>query len=234
MLHQLLSQAGTASGSTITVPDFNGFIVLFHGLHYDRSRFRGEKPFRHLELGLASLGYGVVVSDMTGDGSSQASYLQDQFDLDDTGANVLSDVLTYWETTVSAIQTDYPSLPILAAGISWGGLYALQVAGRASTLPDAVFVHVPATDPNFLTEFTGYGLASLGDFNEAGMTSAPNTPRVPTLISYATDDTRVGYTESETLATTVGADTIVYSSLGHNTTDATNRALFDWLKTISI
>ena len=92
----------------------------------------------------------------------------------------------------------------------------------------------PATDPNFLTEFTGYGLASLGDFNEAGMTSAPNTPRVPTLISYATDDTRVGYTESETLATTVGADTIVYSSLGHNTTDATNRALFDWLKTISI
>lgn len=223
MLVDLLALSnGSGQGSTLTAPNLNGFIVLFHGLNYSHNSFRSERIFNRLELGLANLGYGVRVSDMTGDGSGMASYLQTEFDNDDTGANVLSDVLSYWETEVADIQTSYPDIPVLAGGISWGGLYALQVAGRATTKPDGYFVHVPAADPNYLTEFTSYGLSSLSDFDEAAMTQ-------PGYISYSTDDTRVGYTAAETLKAAVGADGTVYTSLGHNTTADSNQAIFTWL-----
>lgn len=224
MLTDLLALSnGTGQGSTLTVPFLKGYIVLFHGLGYSYNTFRSEPIFNQLELGLASLGYGVRVSDMTGDGPSMASYLQTQFGADDTGANVLSAALTHWETQVADIQSLYPDVPLLAGGISWGGLYALQVAGRATTKPDGYFVHLPAADPNYLTEFTSYGLSSLSDFDEASMTQ-------PGYISYATDDTRVGYTTAETLKAAVGADGTVYTSLGHNTTAATNQAIFEWLR----
>lgn len=208
-----------------------GIVILIHGLNASASSFRAETIFRVLELQLAALGWAVYVPSITGDGSSQASTLQTSFNSNDSGSVELASVLSQWETWVTSARAaaSGTGLPVVAGGISWGGLYAIQIAGRATTLPDGLFVHVPASDPNFLTEFTSYGLSSLGDVRGPGLESSAGVPRVPTLLSYATDDTRVGYTTTATLATDIGADTQIYSSLGHTTNNAVVNALTGWV-----
>lgn len=228
----LVGAAASGLSAPPAVSVNKGIIILVHGLAASAASFRSETVFRDFELTLACLGWAVYVPSITGDGANQASYLQTSFNSNDSGSVELASVLSQWETWVTAAQAaaSGDNLPVVVGGISWGGLYAAQIAGRAATQPDGMFVHLPACDPNYLTEFTGYGLSSLGDFNEAGMISAPNTPRVPSLISYATDDTRVGYTAAATLATDIGADTQVYASLGHNTTPATVHAMVEWIE----
>lgn len=223
-LAALLASVGgaAAAGFNSDPRPHRGRVIVVHGLNTTAALYRSTSPFNTLEHSLAEQNWAVHTIPITGEGTgtTQATNLQTQFNADTTGANARSQWLTDYDTYVAGLPT--VDGPTVVLGISWGGLLALQAAGRASTLPDAFMAHLPACDPNFLTEFTTYTLTALADLNEAAMT-------MPGYISWATDDTRVGYTDAKTLAqTTLGCDWHEYTSLGHVTDLEVVRNLLAW------
>lgn len=199
-----------------------GNLVLLHGLNDDPSSFLAQSVFADLRDALLAQEWTVTVPAIDGDGSGQATYLQGQFTADPTGATHLADWLAQWDDIVTSVESTYGAARLMVVGISWGGLYALHAMAHSNC--DACAVHLPAADPNYLTEFSSYDLGALSTFPESELSAKP------TLIQWATDDTRVGYTAAQSLAAAVGADTREYTSLGHSTTTETNVDVARWVR----
>lgn len=189
-------------------------MVLVHGLYDTRTSFLSTPEVDYLKDALEAQGFEVQTWEYPNDGATMAAYLQGRFNVDDTGANVLQE----WEDSFAGLaETFLFDKPTYLVGYSWGGLMAIHML--ESFALDGAFLHVPATDPNFLTEFASYGLSALA--------ALPTTRAslVPVYAAWALDDTRVGYLATDAWASAVGAVENAYAVLGHNTTYATQDAL---------
>jgi alpha-beta hydrolase superfamily lysophospholipase len=198
-----------------------GRAVVVHGLGSTARSYRTTAPFKGLVEGFAVEGWAVdVMSYRTeGRGPAHAAALQSLFDQDSTGANVLDLWLEDYERHVAGLApVDGPTILV---GISWGGLLALQAAGRGRVRPDAFIAHIPATEPRLIEEFSSYDLSVIGRLDESALT-------MPGLLSWATDDERTGYRATAALADRLGCDRKQYESLGHNTTGEVVAHLTGW------
>lgn len=214
---------GAQSGVDVspnTYPSVRGAVMVYHGLWQVASDANYLNPYNFFTQQLRNWGWHVVSVENAYTGST--SYLTTSFNGDGTGAAYLSSILAEWEDDVAAVQSVVGSLPVVVAGWSWGGLHALHSAASSTTKADAWAVHLPAADPNYLTEFSSYDLSALSDFNETDLAAQQG------FCSYATDDTRVGYAAAQQLIIDTGCDSVEYTSLGHSTTFVTIQDMLDW------
>ena len=220
LLGGMLAVAGASVAGCRPAP--RGRVILVHGLGSQAATYRRRKPAVDLlARRLAAQGWAVDVMPYRteGLGAAHAAALQDLFDQDPTGATVLDMWLEDYERHLTGLsRVDGPTILL---GISWGGLLILQAAGRARVRPDGYIAHIPATDPRLIEEFGSYDLSALATLNEPALT-------MPGLLSWSTDDDRVGYEATEELGARLRCDTIEYVGLGHNTSDEVVANLTGW------
>lgn len=199
-----------------------GNMVVYHGLGQSAESFAASDPYDDLIAGLRDQGWNVTVAAYSLEGETMAANMQAAFDADPTGAT-LRDT---WVAEHDALVETLPPGRTVVLGISMGGLISSQIAGRAEHRPDALVVHLPALDPNLLTEFTSYPLDGLSALDVDAMAG------IPAYVSWATDDTRVGWSEARSLALAIGATGYEYTVLGHTTDSAVVADLLAFTATI--
>jgi len=188
-----------------------GTMVVYHGLGTTAAEFTATEPYASLIDGLEAQGWDVIVpaypSEAVGDAMAANILAADPAALRDAWVN----------------QYDHLALhgPVYLLGISWGGLVATNIATHANHTPDGLVLHLPALDPNYLTEFATVDMSALTDL--AGFHGTA-------YVSWATDDTRVGYSTAAAMAGVWGATTREYVTLGHTTNDAVVADLLAYTK----
>lgn len=118
------------------------------------------------------------------------------------GSRYLAQRLRWWDHIILYCQATYPGWPVVAFGLSWGGMAALQVAANKANTIIAYGSYVPATlvenaNP-VLTTPVNFGL-----LNTSGMdisTTMLNNVVIPGAIGYGTTDIAVGYGGTTTVA----------------------------------
>src|SRR5262249_26009612 len=127
-------------------------------------------------------------------------------------------------------KTQGPAGRNIVAGISWGGLHALM-AVEFTSLFDAYFVGMPATNLTRLTEFINCNNSNFEPFSSSALLSSR-----PGFIQYGTADNRVDYTETQRLiATMPSLSNLTVSEVqgvGHTTTPETLDKISAWLETL--
>ena len=202
---------------------YRGRVIVYHGLGTTAGAFSTTDPFDDLIAGLQDQEWAVSLFDY----DAIVASLTSKFNADATGATYRAEIVDEYD----ALLPSLPEVggPLVLLGISWGGLAAMQCAGRGAVTPDGVVVHLPALDPNLLTEFTSYSLSSLESLNTAVLDTIPDV-----YASWATDDTRVGYTVAKNLVENIlMCDGHEYTSLGHTTNAAVVSDLLAYVDTIT-
>ena len=220
-----------------------GRIWCYHGLNGHPSTFFSSAPFDSLLSGLLADGWQVVIPGEMYSGASQATSSQSVFTGDGTkGASFRAAVLALHLQTkkyVDAVHGPPPGSLDVLLGISWGGLMVELLAGSGVPFR-ALLSHVAASNPSYMTEFSGDDLTSL----QPSPRALPN--RRPVWISYSTSDTRVGYADTaggigtKTIADTWaavnpivtvrgGAGDSYYIGLGHSTDATVVSHLLAWI-----
>ena len=215
----MVAVAGASLAACVPAP--RGRAILVHGLGSTAASYRRTAPFDLLADRLAAQGWAVDVMPYRteGRGPAHGATLQSLFDEDPTGATVLEMWLEDYAQRLARLP--WVDGPTILIGISWGGLLALQAAGRAGVRPDAYIAHLPATEPRLLEEFRSYDLSVLAALDEPALT-------MPGLLSWARDDDRTGYEATAELSARLGCDAQQYDSLGHNTTPQVVANLTGW------
>lgn len=194
-----------------------GRFLVYHGLNYTAASFVADSTYLSIVTGLQGQGFEVTVPSVTGEGTgtAQATYLQGRFNADATGANEKATILADYDTLKATIPND--GAPLYLLGISWGGLHVAHIAGNRTV--SGFVMHLPALDPNNLTEFSSYSLSTLETFNTSAIAAIPSIASRG-WCSYADDDTRVGHVAQPAFITATGCTAKHYTTLGH-TTNAT-------------
>lgn len=179
-----------------------GRCYLFHGLGGDPASFSGAAPYNSLISGLVADDWQVFTVGELYDGASQASQSEADFDSDPGhGSRFRERVITLHRDTANWVEWNY-GLPAtgrdLLIGVSWGGLMVELIAQSGLGLRGFA-CHLPATNPAVMTEFSGDDLSGLH----------PASPHVantgPGRISWGTSDTRVGFVDTQNLASALNA-----------------------------
>ncbi len=204
-----------------------GRIYLYHGLNSTPSQWAGS-PYSDIVAGLRDDGWECFAVGELYDGAGQATSSQATFVGDATkGASFRSLVLALHDSTKAWIDYTYgpgPERDVLI-GISWGGLMVELLVQSAREFR-AWMAHLPATNPSVMTEFSGDDLSSLQPTTVIG-------PE-PGWIAFGQLDTRVGYTDTQTLGNALHAlnaavDVIDYPTLDHSTTPAVVTDMLAWV-----
>lgn len=175
-------------------------MYLFHGLNSTPSYF-ASAPYDSLVSGLVADNWQTVAVGEVYDGASQATSSDADFDGDTSGHGLAfrNRVLTLHRDTANWVEWNY-GLPATGRdallGISWGGLMVELIAQSGVGLR-GFCCHLPATNPAVMTEFSGDNVSGL-------QPSSPDVANVgSSRIAWGTLDTRVGYVDTQNLATTL-------------------------------
>lgn len=194
-------------------------VVVYHGLGQTAATFTTAGPYTALLDGLKAQGWNVIVPAYTTEavGDAMAVNIHTFVDADPTGRTIR-------DTWVSEYDQLNLTGRVFLLGISWGGLVASNIAAHAEHHPDGIVLHLPALTPTYLTEFNGCDLSALTDFASISVARS--------YISWALDDTRVGYTGAADLARSLGSTSREYVTLGHTTNTAVVADLLAYIATV--
>jgi hypothetical protein len=168
--------------------------------------------------GLLADGWQTVAVGELYDGASQAAQSDADFAADAGHGAAFRGEVAALHTSTKAWVDDAYGAPVGAAdailGISWGGLM-VELLAEVRTDLRAFAAHLPATKPAVMTEFSGDNVTALH-------VSPLAVDDCPGWISYSEADTRVGYTDTQTVANAMrslnaAVQVVDYPTLGHTT-----------------